>query len=1042
MTAWIAVLLLATAWAEDQEDLGVSQEIRLITEMNVDILDATTESFLWEADYGLLITSPLGVETELASGERFFPADNGVHEALIDYPPEALDEALGGDPNASLATWSLEVDGVAPGHGRVWSKGWRVNANGFGADDAMAGSFYAIVGGGSGVKDGVVEMRATGLAGFVYFLAANDFGVEGGHGRSVHGLEIPTIWQHPIYLRPPEVASYDREEPELTDPSLTGGDLECDVLAPGVLDATFAFDSNVIGTWHVVCDLDADGVFDITSDDDLHLLGDAVPAHNEIKWDGTDLEGEVIAVGTYACQIWLTVGEFHFVANDIETVYPGFRLFEVEVSEKDELLRTGLPMFWNDSLVQAFAVGMPDLDVGLERSGPDGVFSGGYDDDVLANENARSYGNFSADSKGDQSQLDTYTWLGIDKSPDLPLRVVDGDLDTDGDGIPDIAEECEHGTDPELTDTDGDGLTDEEEIEDGDPGTDPLLEDTDDDGLTDGEEVDIGSDPGSPDSDGDGLSDGDEWGDDATPRDTDRDGTIDILDDDDDGDSIPTLDEGTEDSDGDGLPDHLDDDDDDDGIPTIDEDYADADGDGLPDGDPTDEDTDGDGIPDYLDPDDDGDGVWTRDEDIDEDGDARDDDTDGDGTPDYLDTDDDDDGVLTRDEDTDGDGDASDDDADGDGTPDYRDTDSDDDGLPDEDEGDGDPDGDGLENRVDPDSDDDGLEDGIEGTGDTDGDRIPDFEDDDDDGDGIPTIDEDGDSDSDGTPDHLDDDDDDDGIPTAEENGWEDQDVDQDGIPNHLDLDSDGDGKTDAEEGTDDDDNDGIPNYLDPDDATKAPYDVYYKGGCGGCSGGAPGPSGLWLAAAAWLVGRRRRGARAAASAFIAGALVWPQGAQAADGPEITRSRGARGGAVMLYPRVVPATTDPALFTLAEQLRAALETRVRAALPGAVVDTRPAPERACPTLKGCRATSVGLLLAHDGPGCAAVALVSAPGTAATKLVPWVGTVTLPPEVGFREPPESATQVDDFALCSSLLPLADANVEQITAAIKAAATAAP
>ncbi|WP_243854540.1 YPDG domain-containing protein, partial [Canibacter zhoujuaniae] len=70
-------------------------------------------------------------------------------------------------------------------------------------------------------------------------------------------------------------------------------------------------------------------------------------------------------------------------------------------------------------------------------------------------------------------------------------------LDTDGDGTPDVTD----------TDDDGDGLTDEEEQA---LGTDPKNPDTDGDGLTDGQEKELGTNPTNPDTDGDGINDGDE----------------------------------------------------------------------------------------------------------------------------------------------------------------------------------------------------------------------------------------------------------------------------------------------------------------------------------------------------------------------------------------------------------------------------------------------------------------------------------------------------------------------------------------------------
>ena len=53
--------------------------------------------------------------------------------------------------------------------------------------------------------------------------------------------------------------------------------------------------------------------------------------------------------GSYQCEVILTVGEFHYVAADVETSYEGFRLFSLDSS----LQQTGLDMYWNDAEVQA-----------------------------------------------------------------------------------------------------------------------------------------------------------------------------------------------------------------------------------------------------------------------------------------------------------------------------------------------------------------------------------------------------------------------------------------------------------------------------------------------------------------------------------------------------------------------------------------------------------------------------------------------------------------------------------------------------------------
>ncbi len=120
-----------------------------------------------------------------------------------------------------------------------------------------------------------------------------------------------------------------------------------------------------------------------------------------------------------------------------------------------------------------------------------------------------------------------------------------GDLDvfdTDGDGVPDGAEDPDadgisssteidtYRTSPTLLDSDSDGLSDPVELfvlE-----TSALSVDSDGDGLDDGAE----------DADGDGLPNAAELGPDPVEiLDTDRDGLPDVLDDDDDGDGVPTL---------------------------------------------------------------------------------------------------------------------------------------------------------------------------------------------------------------------------------------------------------------------------------------------------------------------------------------------------------------------------------------------------------------------------------------------------------------------------------------------------------------------
>ena len=599
----LIVWLPCQALAEGSAETGTTQMLFATTPVMVDIHDYTFESFTWTGSGFVDVYNPsLGYEDTLTSGDTYVPGVNGAH-----YVQLSTDES----------DWDIDVYGAANGYGRVWSYIWGFNASSFNEAYALNGSFYTLVDGGASGYDTVVELRPDGFAGYIYYIAANGSGMAGENGRSVEDSGQPLDIEFPIYLNPPEISTYSVMQPIVSGESFAAGDLGCDNVAYGVAEGYFYFDSNVDGTYHVVCDLNGDGDYDITSDDDVHLIGDAVAGQNTAAWDGTDNAGNPVSPGIYECVVILTVGEFHYVGNDIETSYEGFRLFQLD----GNLDRTGLDMYWNDTAVQYLAETMNNGQEGLVTSGANGLNSGDPNDAASPNVNARSWGHFQGDGKGNETFLDTYTWAAEDVSGVLQIEVVDPLLDTDNDGLVDADEECNIGTDPLDPDTDGDGVGDLEEV-------------------------------GNP----------------ANPNDTDGDGIINALDEDDDGDGVLSIDEDingdgdptNDDSDGDGIVDYLDVDDDGDGVDTGDEDINN-------DGDPMNDDTDGDGIDDYLDLDDDGDGWDTADEDLDGDGDPMNDDTDGDGTPNYLDDDDDGDGTLTEDDNCPFTENANQDDFDGDG---------------------------------------------------------------------------------------------------------------------------------------------------------------------------------------------------------------------------------------------------------------------------------------------------------------------------------------------------------------------------------------
>jgi uncharacterized protein (TIGR03382 family) len=856
------------------------QRLRPQTILRVDIL-TPGETIAWT---GLMRTWD-GIETEVAvevsdpldnpigtfpSG-AVIPADAGTGTYYL--RPIGLD--LWGDPinpddpiesgppdgaNDPLAEWAVVVDGATAERGRLWSSYWRFDTGRWTEGTAYAGSFYGVLDGGAPGNNAVIEMRTSGLAGNQYDITANRAGATSGaitaNGRStpIGGWDIPP--EFPVYLNPPEDATYSFLDP-LIDGALFAYADGCDAVASGIIGGTLSFESNVNGTWHLICDGNGDGIYDLSSDEDVHVVGEATIGLNEIPFDGTGNDGESVPPGEYNCRVKLTVGEYHFVASDMETSYEGLRMFRVDA----DLSRVGLPMFWNDTEIQSGAVLMPNDEFGQMTSGATGMDSGDYDDAAVANLNSRAWGEFSRFGKGDQTFLDTFSWVNDTDSAVIEVTVGDNLADADSDRLIDLEETCLVGTDPGLFDTDVDGLGDGDEVID--LGTDPLDPDTDDDSLLDGLECPDPAAPQNSDTDRliDALDDDDDNDtvltiDEDNDRsgsllddDTDGDGLLDYRDADDDGDGVPTRNEDSnfdgsaldDDWDGDGIPDRIDADDDGDGVLTVLEDYTPTDGAGLPlgDGTPGGSDWDMDGRQDYRDDDDDNDGIPTLLEDSNGDGNHFNDDADGDGLPNFLDDDDDNDGVPSRGEDSDFDGDPSNDDLDGDGIPDYLDTDDDGDGVPTRDEdhdGDGDPrnddtDGDGRADFRDIDDDNDGTptrDEDVDGSGfpgddDFDGDGLLDFLDTDDDDDGVDSFYEGGpdqDTDGDGMADRWDTDDDNDGIDTRDEDldgdGLiRDHDRDGDGILNYLDPDDDGDGIPTIEEGRTDTDGDGFEDYVD-----------------------------------------------------------------------------------------------------------------------------------------------------------------------------------------------------------------------------------
>lgn len=417
--------------------LGICQGLVNTTVLQVDIFFGD-ELIVWTGRGDVAVTSPMGVPVNgtdgdnlYASGELISPLP-GVTGAYRLRPAENQFECPSstspifcnvgmGTTNAieTFYRWDVTVlaGGTVPRPGRLWSRSWSFNAGNFGATQATTTSFYAVSDGGLPDADAIVELRLDGLAGFLYAVSANRVGPVSAdllsHGRSLSLFDATVTPEFAIYLSVPEIARFGR----VTDNGIEVTELACTADEPGGAEAiprTISFSTNVTGTGQIICDLDSppDGAA-LTDDDDLVLITAVAPGMNAVTWDGRDRNGDPVLLDSLACIVRVTVGEFHYVATDIETSFPGLRTFEVEA----DLGRQALRMFWNDEAVQSGGAVMANGETSPATSPVNGLLSGMASDSAVPYSienpagNARAWGNFTSMSKGDVALLDTFTWL-------------------------------------------------------------------------------------------------------------------------------------------------------------------------------------------------------------------------------------------------------------------------------------------------------------------------------------------------------------------------------------------------------------------------------------------------------------------------------------------------------------------------------------------------------------------------------------------------------------------------------------------------------
>jgi hypothetical protein len=386
----ISILTVSpAAYAEGSAQLP-GQWLLLENEVYVDIVDPETELLAFDGEGGMIVRAPDGTDLGVLPSGGEMPL-SGLPPGAYQLRPQVEQRSV----------WDVSVVNATDPGGRVFSYDWMLDARGYDDPYGFDGRFHARVDGGEDGRSGVITIDLSGWTGHRWTAMATEHGVDGfDAGRSVDRYLAEVEPNIPLYLSPPSLVGEAPVTPEATDLTFVGNERGDE------FGGVFNFNVSHRGTWRIVCDNSADGVVDPTANDNVVLSGlSDGPDNIDIEWNGHTWDGGYIS-GSGECGVTLSVGELHFLADDIETAYSGLRTYL-----HDGGADTPAPMFWNDASVAVEDVPMIDGAMSLTASGAQGVLPNDISADAEPNVNARSWGNFEDEGKGNRSMLDTWTFL-------------------------------------------------------------------------------------------------------------------------------------------------------------------------------------------------------------------------------------------------------------------------------------------------------------------------------------------------------------------------------------------------------------------------------------------------------------------------------------------------------------------------------------------------------------------------------------------------------------------------------------------------------
>ncbi|BAY61052.1 hypothetical protein NIES22_11130 [Calothrix brevissima NIES-22] len=267
---------------------------------------------------------------------RYITTQPGVYEIRLRNRDQNTNAA---DPNTIFRQFDISITpniltnpNPQSSNGRVWSYVWAFNAKGFG--NYTNQDFYVVVPGGTPGTNFIWKLDLNYFAGYIYELVANNAGVNSpnGAGVNVRGLSVPVSGnsvtpKYRQYLSYPTARAYTRptQAPQISNLRFEDSDGEDNTITPGFTGGiqdtgSFKFTSSLPGTYEIIIDANQNGVYGDSSGTDVQLRGDTDASGNvSAVWNGKNNLGTVLPVGNYNAQIKAIVGEYHFIAADIET---------------------------------------------------------------------------------------------------------------------------------------------------------------------------------------------------------------------------------------------------------------------------------------------------------------------------------------------------------------------------------------------------------------------------------------------------------------------------------------------------------------------------------------------------------------------------------------------------------------------------------------------------------------------------------------------------------------------------------------------------